>query len=66
MNYLSHITVVKTAMLVGLSHPNVLALFGTTRDNDGSLYQILEFCDGGDLAVRVCIYIDVEIRSCPP
>jgi serine/threonine protein kinase len=41
----------QTAMLVGLSHPNILALFGTSKDTDGSMYQILEFCDGGDLAV---------------
>jgi serine/threonine protein kinase len=39
----------ETGMLVELKHPNILSLFGTTMDEDGSLYQILEFCDGGDL-----------------
>jgi hypothetical protein len=41
----------ETGMLVELKHPNILSFFGTTMDEDGSLYQILEFCDGGDLQV---------------
>jgi serine/threonine protein kinase len=39
----------EVAMLVKLSHPNILQCFGTSEGPDGSLYQILEFCGGGTL-----------------
>ena len=39
----------EVAMLVKLSHPNILQCFGTSVGDDGNLYQILEFCGGGTL-----------------
>jgi serine/threonine protein kinase len=39
----------EVAMLTKISHPCIMALFGVTKDADGEIYMVLEYCGGGDL-----------------
>ena len=36
-------------ILIRLSHRNVVECFDLLQDSKGSLYEVLEFCEGGDL-----------------
>ncbi|CAN1828753.1 Serine/threonine-protein kinase ATG1t [Linum perenne] len=38
--------------LLSVNHPNVIRLFNSFQD-EGSMFMVLEFCDGGDLAAYV-------------
>ena len=40
----------EVAMLTKLTHPCILSLYGISKAKDGSLFMIMEFCGGGDLA----------------
>jgi serine/threonine protein kinase len=37
------------AALGKLSHPHILQLYGISRNTDGDIFMVMEFCGGGDL-----------------
>ena len=43
----------EVAVLVTLSHPSILSLYGISKDRDGTPYMIMDYCGGGDLAAYI-------------
>jgi serine/threonine protein kinase len=58
----------EVAMLTKLSHPCIMALFGVTKDVDGEVYMVLEYCGGGgECLFGIRMFVEnIVVMCCSP